>query len=328
MNYTNEDYRALAAAVAERVPAVADAGILIDTDNLCGAHFRHSSGTYTVTLSHGEAAPGAFFADAAALCGPQFSPEALLRACDDMKRPFTRYLRRDKATDEPLPGLPVGCMQLDSLYTASYAPGLQKLVQTLRTDANKDAPVILVGQTAAFYPAEYAVRQLLSFSPLSPVIEGLVTDPTLTVPATALIEKGKLLLAEQERAKKRLPHTLMLQFKKLENGDLVNHLHILAEKGCDIDTLERSAFSETVKVCSEDPIILFADSTPYSLRLPEQVFPRGIEGRPRPDLYRPHLLSAAAQFALGLSEGIPVLRVRSEYGAAQIALDKNIYSEG
>lgn len=330
MKYTNEDYCALAAAAAELVPAVAQAGILIDTDSMSGACFQHAAGKYQIEASREETVPGSFFAEAAAQCG--LSPEALLQTCGDLRNPFQRYLRREKATDEPLPGLPISCEQLDRLYESSYGPALLKLTEALRTQCGEDTPVILVGQTAALYPAEHTVRQLLSFMPFIPVVKGLVTAPTLTVPAAELIEKGKHLLAEQEQAKKRIQHTIMLQFKRLDGDKLTDHLHTLAEKGSDLEALLQPVYSEAVFVSAEDSLVLFADSTPYPLRLPRSVFPLHTEGRPRPDLAQSTLTLpntvTAARFALGLKNGIPILLVRTNNGISQVTLDKNIYTEG
>lgn len=323
MNYTNADYSALAAAVAQLVADAPAAGLLVDTDNMCGAHFRHSAGQYQITFTHSEAVTGSFFQAAATLCS--VSAEALYAACGDLREPFRRYLRRDKATDEPLPGMPVSCSQLDAVYENTYGPALQKLVQTLRTNCGENVPVILLGQLAAFYPAEHTVRKLVSFMPFVPVVDGLITAPALAVPTAGLLEQGRQWLTQQEEAKKRLKHTLMLQFKRLEGDQLTDYLHILAEKGTDLERLAEPRFSEPVLVNQKDTLILFADSTPFPVRLPGRLFLSRHEGRPSPAVHAKNAtfqdFTTVVRFALGLSEGKPMLLAHSENANISVPLD-------
>lgn len=316
--FNQSEYQALAFAVAERASAVGNGpAIIVDTDTMNACVFQISDGGIcTISATYAETASEDFFL--AATHGDAAAADALFHGCEAMQKRLKKYLRRGKSEDEAIAdiaGCPAtSCAQLTELYDSSYGRSLKNLVEIIRSQGGENLPLIPVGRLSAFYPAEHTIREILSFAPFSPVVDGLITEPAVAVATAELIRRGKALMEELENAKKRICHNIMLQLKQIGPNGLTDWLHILARKGSDLSELAKAEYCPPVLLNAEDPIVLFADSTPYTIRLPKSIFSRRVP-------------FVSAQFALGLAGETPKLMIKNSEGVVAVDIDPKMYTE-
>lgn len=311
-------YRALAMAAVQAMPALGQGpAILVDTDNMHACIFRMGEdGMCQILAQHHETIAEDFFTAAARSTACQ--EDGLYSLCCRQSKQLKRYLRRGKTEDVPLSDLPpysgIGCKQLTDLYDSQFAPPLKRTVETIRQQADDSLPVVAVGRLAAFYPAEHTLREMLSLMPFAPVVAGLVTDQALAISSQVLISRGTALISQLEQAKRQLAHNIALQLKRADGAGLRNWLHLLAQKGSNLHNLQDPVYSDLVLIAADEPLVLFADSTPYTIRLPRSVF-----SRKAPVI--------AARFALGVAEDVPKLLVKTADGVTTVDIHTTMYKE-
>ena len=89
---------------------------------------------------------------------------------------------------------------------------------------------------------------------------------------------------------------------------------MLAAKGTDFSSFDEPKYGNAVMVHGDDPLVLFADSTSYHIRVPRSVFAKGE-------------VFTSVRIALGLDGDVPALFLKNGHGVTPVALDTKIYSE-
>ena len=319
-------WEALAVAVAERAEEIAtDAVIALDTDTMCACLFRKSVEKDVSVLASKESSKEPFFERAAKLLlnAPDMA-EALKAACADMNKSFLNFIKSGKSEEynKALPSVPgcdgtLTCMQLTKLYEDEYEADIRRLVDEMKSQVQAEGvvPVVMVGSCARFYPMQHTIKAMLSLMPMLPVVPGFILKEELLYSSGQLVEEGMKLLKEREEARKCITHNIMMQTKRVVNGNVEPDLRMMASKGDAYSSFEQPRYGAAVLVHASDSVVLLSDTKPFEITLPRTVFAKGSP-------------CTMAQFAIGLDGETPALLVKSETGVAKVGLDAKIYSEG
>lgn len=259
-----------------------------------------------------------FFLAAAQQLFPDIADsEAVANALYEKAPQWSRTLRTyllGSSEDFPLDPVPVGdrtlaptCAQLIGIFDAHYRTGIEACLNQAHPHRISDAMRILpIGTLARFYPAEHLIRQQF-YSRIQlrlPILPALVNWNGNDDPAE-VISLGTQLYGQLTARAQVLSNTWALQVQHRMGDRLIPELLTLAEKGTPLDALNDVTYSAALLAISQEPLSVFADSTPYRVRIPATVF--SDPGKPE-----------KIQVGLGLLRDEPALFIRCGSRTVQI----------
>ena len=267
---------------------------------------------------HSDAPATPFFLAAAQQLFPDAEDsEAAANALYEKAPQWSRTLRTyllNSSEDFPLDPIVIGdrtltpsCAQLMGIFDTHYRPGIEACLNQAHPHRTSDAMRILpIGALARFYPAEHLIRQQF-YSRIQlrlPVLPGLVSWNDHDNPAD-VIAQGIQLHQQLTASAQVLANTWTLQVQHRIGDRLIPEFLTLAEKGTPLSTLNNVTYSATLLAISREPLCVYADSTPYRVRIPATVF--SDPGRPE-----------KIQVRLGLVRETPALFIRCGSRTVQI----------
>lgn len=308
----NTAYRLLGMAAADILKLYNCKFALIDTDGMGAAliDVTDKGDCAAKVLYQGSEKPD--FYQTVSDVFPKHGKDEVFELCKNSKKSLVRYLKTEGSSDEQLND-GICCSNLVQIFDRDYKGSIEQVINEVRENAPESTNIVLAGRLAAFYPAEHTVKKAITPMPFLPVDNFYVSD-LLCVDSQELIQKGKAVAEALEKDKKSVCHNVMLQLKRLSGDGPVDWLMLLAKKGDSFDSLKNSKYSDEVIVHALDPIVVFSDSTQYTLKLPRKIFTRGN-------------VTAKVQFAIDIDNEVPKLAIKNGDKITMLDIDTKIYSE-